>query len=214
MRKFCDCFENFIQSLARLCWIHKIMAPSKFKPSLWSTSSFKNNISMVLQWPLFEVAQYVLEILRSILATGGRYEHRCYSVQGSTYNICVSSTCLFHHAWYCLLCPKSLVPSIPTYDALPVDYTVMTNGNDYGGCCTENLRDQLHLISFIVANETGDATDARQMLSYYLIVYLQINWNLSLLWTFIQARWEYNNLGILFKHWSTILRTTGQRLYF
>ena len=97
-----------------------------FKPSLWPTTSFKNIISMVLQWPLFEVAQYVLEILRSVLATGGRYEHRCYSVQGSTYNIYVSSTCLFHHAWYCLLCPKSLVPSIPTYDALPVDYTVMT----------------------------------------------------------------------------------------
>ena len=118
---------------------------------------------MVLQSPFFEIAQYVLAILRSILATGRRYEHWSYSVQRSTHNIYVSSTRLCHHAWYCLLCPKPLdCPYLPTMSAL-----------DYGGWSTENL---------------GDTTDARQMLSYYLFIYLQIYWNLSLWWKFVQAR--------------------------
>jgi len=158
MRKFCDCFENFIHPWLAFAEPPKLWRRGNFKPSLWSTSSFKNNISMVLRWPLFEVAQYALEILRSILDTGGRYEHRCYSVQGTTYNVNLSSTCLLHHAWYCLLCPKSLDQSyLPTmshtrlrrmksYEYLP---TRSTTSHTY-------LRDQLHLIisthSFIIMN--------------------------------------------------------------
>ena len=108
--------------------------------------------SLVLQSPLFEIAQYVLAILRSILATGGRYERWSYSVQRSTHNICVSST------------------NLSTNDTYEIKHI----------SSLQCIHQECHV---------GDTTDARQMLSYYLFIYLQIYWNFSLWWKFVQASW-------------------------